>query len=102
MGWSCGVVVITSALHAEGPRFDPEQDHVSFFFLFFSPFFSLLFFLLPLKAEASQKRPEPVFGTSFAISRNTTVSKEGSLRKTHRFEVGGTAEPFGLSTSHEN
>ena len=26
--WSCGVVVITSALHAEGPQFDPGRDHV--------------------------------------------------------------------------
>lgn len=34
--WSCGVVVITSALHAEGPRFDPEQDHL--FPFFFPPF----------------------------------------------------------------
>ena len=25
--WLCGVVVITSALHAEGPRFDPGQNH---------------------------------------------------------------------------
>ena len=25
--WSCGVVVITSALHAEGPQFDPGRDH---------------------------------------------------------------------------
>ena len=24
--WSCGVVVITSALHAEGHEFDPHQD----------------------------------------------------------------------------
>ena len=24
--WSCGVVVITSALHADGPRFDPGRD----------------------------------------------------------------------------
>ena len=24
--WSCGVVVITSALHAEGPQFDPGRD----------------------------------------------------------------------------
>ena len=28
--WSCGVVVITSALHAEGPQFDPGRDHISF------------------------------------------------------------------------
>ena len=26
MSWSCGVVVITSALHAEGPQFDPGRD----------------------------------------------------------------------------
>ena len=25
--WSCGVVVITSALHAEGPQFNPGRDH---------------------------------------------------------------------------
>ena len=24
--WSCGVEVITSALHAEGPQFDPGRD----------------------------------------------------------------------------
>ena len=24
--WSCGVVVITSSLHAEGPQFDPGRD----------------------------------------------------------------------------
>ena len=30
--WSCGVVVITSALHAEGPQFDPGRDH-SFFYI---------------------------------------------------------------------
>ena len=30
--WSCGVVVITSALHAEGPQFDPARDH-SFYFI---------------------------------------------------------------------
>lgn len=29
-------MVITSALHAEGPRFDPEQDHL--FPFFFPPF----------------------------------------------------------------
>ena len=35
--WSCGVVVITSALHAEGPQFDPGRDHKIFhFFLKFS------------------------------------------------------------------
>ena len=26
--WSCGVVVITSALHAEGPQFDPGRDQI--------------------------------------------------------------------------
>ena len=26
--WSCGVVVITSALHAEGPQFDPGRDQL--------------------------------------------------------------------------
>ena len=26
ISWSCGVVVITSALHAEGPQFDPGRD----------------------------------------------------------------------------
>ena len=30
--WSCGVVVITSALHAEGPQFDPGRDHSFFTF----------------------------------------------------------------------
>ena len=35
MCWSCGVVVITSALHAEGPRFDPEQDHFFVSFIFY-------------------------------------------------------------------
>ena len=29
--WSCGVVVITSALHAEGPQFDPGRDQMLFF-----------------------------------------------------------------------
>ena len=28
--WSCGVVVITSALHAEGPQFDPGRDQYLF------------------------------------------------------------------------
>ena len=28
--WSCGVVVITSALHAEGPQFDPGRDQIFF------------------------------------------------------------------------
>ena len=28
--WSCGVVVITSALHAEGPQFDPGRDQLLF------------------------------------------------------------------------
>ena len=36
--WSCGVVVITSALHAEGPQFDPGRDQTFFpemlYFLF--------------------------------------------------------------------
>ena len=27
---SCGVVVITSALHAEGPQFDPGRDQKYF------------------------------------------------------------------------
>ena len=27
MSWSVGVVVITSALHAEGRQFDPGTDH---------------------------------------------------------------------------
>ena len=31
--WSCGVVVITSALHAEGPQFDPGRDHSFFFYI---------------------------------------------------------------------
>ena len=31
IAWSCGVVVITSALHAEGPQFDPGRDHKMFF-----------------------------------------------------------------------
>ena len=31
VAWSCGVVVITSALHAEGPRFDPGRDQLNFF-----------------------------------------------------------------------
>ena len=31
--WSCGVVVITSALHAEGPQFDPGRDHRIFHFI---------------------------------------------------------------------
>ena len=26
--WSCGVEVITSALHAEGPQFDPGRDQL--------------------------------------------------------------------------
>ena len=30
--WSLGVVVITSALHAEGRQFDPGTDHVRFGF----------------------------------------------------------------------
>ena len=29
--WSCGVVVITSALHAEGPQFDPGRDQFILF-----------------------------------------------------------------------
>ena len=32
--WSCGVVVITSALHAEGPQFDPGRDQNNFNFVF--------------------------------------------------------------------
>ena len=32
--WSCGVVVITSALHAEGPQFDPGRDQSNFNFVF--------------------------------------------------------------------
>ena len=31
--WSCGVVVITYALHTEGPQFDPGRDH-RFYFTF--------------------------------------------------------------------
>ena len=31
MSRSCGVVVITSALHAEGPQFDPGRDHTILF-----------------------------------------------------------------------
>lgn len=30
-GWFCGVVVITSALHADGPGFNPQWDHKSSF-----------------------------------------------------------------------
>ena len=30
--WSCGVVVITSALHAEGPQFDPGRDQMMFYY----------------------------------------------------------------------
>ena len=33
LAWSCGVVVITSALHAEGPQFDPGRDQKMFFIL---------------------------------------------------------------------
>jgi hypothetical protein len=29
--WSLGVVVITFALHAKGPEFDPQSDHKVFF-----------------------------------------------------------------------
>ena len=35
--WSCGVVVITSALHAEGPQFDPGRDQIFFSRPFFLP-----------------------------------------------------------------
>ena len=31
--WSCGVVVITSALHAEGPQFEPGRDQYQIFSL---------------------------------------------------------------------
>lgn len=27
LGWLCGVGVITSALHAEGPGFKPQRSH---------------------------------------------------------------------------
>lgn len=30
-GWFCGVVVITSALHADGPGFNPQWNHKSSF-----------------------------------------------------------------------
>ena len=33
--WFCGVVVITSALHAEGREFEPRQNLVSFLVLNF-------------------------------------------------------------------
>ena len=33
--WSCGVVVITSALHAEGPQFDPGRDQLYVLTTFF-------------------------------------------------------------------
>ena len=32
IAWSCGVVVITSALHAEGPQFDPGRDQMMFYY----------------------------------------------------------------------
>ena len=35
--WSCGVVVITSALHAEGPQFDPGRDQILLSRLFLGP-----------------------------------------------------------------
>lgn len=30
-GWFCGVAVITSALHADGPGFNPQWNHKSSF-----------------------------------------------------------------------
>ena len=43
--WSCGVVVITSALHAEGPQFDPGRDQIFSHDLSFCPYgdLSILF-----------------------------------------------------------
>ena len=35
LGWFCGVVVITSALHAEGREFEPRQNLYTFFLPFF-------------------------------------------------------------------
>ena len=40
--WSCGVVVITSALHAEGPQFDPGRDQQLFCHHILSNFHSFL------------------------------------------------------------
>ena len=72
MGWSCGVVVITSALHAEGPRFDPEQDHVSFFFLF--SFFFFAIFPSTSKGRSLTKATRTCFWHEFCnISKHHSI-----------------------------
>ena len=48
---SCGVVVITSALHAEGPQFDPEQEQFFFLFIRKDPIFSLKMFRITMPVD---------------------------------------------------
>ena len=44
--WICGVVVITSALHAEGPQFDPGQILLLIYFKvhFYNSYYQVLMY----------------------------------------------------------
>ena len=43
---SCSVVVITSALHAEGPRFEPGRDQNFFYFAIFFHIYTNFYYFL--------------------------------------------------------
>ena len=82
--WSCGVVVITSALHAEGPQFDPGRDQMIFFLKFLKSLkywkvASLLWFFnffvhLALKACAFRNLISMLTTDWLSVNFNCTVS----------------------------
>ena len=85
----CGVVVITSALHAEGPRFEPEQRH----------FFS--FFVVLRNIQANQmERSEHLFGTGSSVFGNAAISQKDYISQTQGFAVCWPSQSSRLPTSH--
>ena len=72
--WSHGVVVITSALHAEGPRFDPGWDHSELFPCTDSKYSMLITYLfdIALLSKPSWKG-QKIFAT--CVRKNETQKK---------------------------
>ena len=73
IAWSCGVVVITSALHAEGPRFDPGRDQLAYIFFHQSPKVALALLLhdytfYKLVSLLTLKCDDTILSPLFAIS----------------------------------
>ena len=76
--WSCGVVVITSALHAEGPQFDPGRDQL----------YVLTTFFFYIKFPSSRIWTSDLWMSDTAtttVHRSTNWAIEGSVRSSSKF-----------------